>query len=112
MNRRDFLPLILAAAGAGLGLITFVRFLNWLLKKYRDPTLSVLTGLMLGALRKVWPWKKTLETVTDSHGNVMIISQANTLPTHWDLTVTAALSLMILGFFVVYLLDLRASKES
>lgn len=110
VNRRDFLPLILAAAGAGLGLITFVRFLDWLLKKYRDPTLAVLTGFMLGALRKVWPWKKILETVTDSHGDVLIISQANILPAHWDLAVILALGLMILGFLFVFLLDLRASK--
>lgn len=112
VNRRDFLPLILAAVGAGLGLITFVRFLSWLLQKYRDPTLAVLTGLMLGALRKVWPWKKTLETMTDSHGNVLIISQANTLPPHWNLEVSLALCLTIIGFLAVFLLTLRASKES
>jgi len=110
VNRRDFFTLILAAAGAGLGLITFIRFLNWLLKKYRDPTLAVLTGLMLGALRKVWPWKRTLESVTDHHGDVMVISQVNTLPPNWDLEVTLALGLMILGFIVVFLLNLRASK--
>lgn len=110
VNRRDFFPLILAAAGAGLGLITFVRFLNWLLRKYRDPTLAVLTGLMLGALRKVWPWKRTLESEIDNHGDIHIISQANILPAQWDLEVTLALGLMILGFLVVFLLNLRASK--
>jgi len=110
VNRRDFIPLILAAAGACLGLITFVRFLNWLLKRYRDPTLAVLTGFMLGALRKVWPWKETLDTMTDSHGKVHIISEANMLPAHWNLEITLALCLAILGFLVVFLLNLRASK--
>jgi putative membrane protein len=110
VNNRDLLPLILAAAGACFGLITFVRFLNWLLKKYRYTTLAVLTGLMLGALRKVWPWKKTLETMTDSHGNILIISQSNTLPATWNQEVTLAVCLMIIGFFVVFILNLRASK--
>ena len=110
VNRRDILPLIIAAAGAGLGLITFVRFLNWLFKKYRDPTLAVLTGLMLGALRKVWPWKKTLETMTDSHGEIHVVSEANFLPAQWNVEVTMAISLMIIGFVVVFLLNLRASK--
>jgi putative membrane protein len=110
VNRRDFFPLILAAAGAGIGLITFVRCLNWLLKRYRDLTLAVLTGFMLGALRKVWPWKETLDTMTDSHGKVHIISEANTLPIQWNLEVTLALCLAILGFLVVFLLNLRASK--
>jgi putative membrane protein len=112
VNRRDFVPLILAAVGAGLGLITFVRCLNWLLKRYRAPTLAVLTGFMLGALRKVWPWKKTLETMTDSHGNVHVISEANILPTHWNQEVTLALCLAIIGFLVVFLLNLLASKKS
>ena len=112
VNRRDFIPLILAAAGACLGLITFVRFLNWLLKSYRDPTLAVLTGFMLGALRKVWPWKKTLDTMIDSHGNVHIISEANMLPPHWNQEATLALCLTIIGFLVVFLLNLRASKKS
>jgi putative membrane protein len=110
VNRRDFIPLILAAAGACLGLITFVRFLNWLLKRYRDPTLAVLTGFMLGALRKVWPWKETLDTMTDRHGKVHIISEANILPAHWNLEITLALCLAILGFLAVFLLNLRASK--
>jgi len=110
VNRRDFIPLILAAAGACLGLITFVRFLNWLLKRYRDPTLAVLTGFMLGALRKVWPWKKILDTMIDSHGNVHIISEANILPPHWNQEATLALCLTIIGFLVVFLLNLRASK--
>ena len=65
---------------------------------------------MLGALRKVWPWKRILESKIDSHGDVHIFSQANTLPAQWDLEVTLALGLMILGFLVVFLLNLRASK--
>ena len=110
VNNRDFFPLILAAAGAVFGLISFVRCLNWLLKRYHDLTLAVLTGLMLGALRKVWPWKKTLETMIDSHGNVLIISQSNTLPAAWNQEVTLAVCLAIIGFFVVFILNVRASK--
>jgi putative membrane protein len=110
VNNRDFLPLIVAATGGAFGLVTFVRCLNWLLKRYRDPTLAVLTGLMLGALRKVWPWKKTLETMTDNHGNILIISQSNTLPATWNQEVTLAVCLMIVGFFIVFVLNLRASR--
>ena len=65
---------------------------------------------MLGALRKVWPWKKTLETMTDNHGNILIISQSNTLPAAWNQEVTLAVGLIIVGFFVVFVLNLRASK--
>jgi putative membrane protein len=42
------------ALGAVTGLVTSVRVLSWLLKKYRGSTLAVLTGLMIGSLRSVW----------------------------------------------------------
>ena len=46
------------AAGCLVGLLSFAKFLSWLLKRWRDLTLAFLTGLMLGSLNKVWPWRK------------------------------------------------------
>lgn len=48
------------AAGAGLGLLGFSKFLHWLLKHYEQATLAVLCGFMLGSLRKIWPFKDDL----------------------------------------------------
>lgn len=48
--------LLLFAVGAAAGLLSFARLLGWLLEHRRDLTLAVLTGFMLGSLRKVWPW--------------------------------------------------------
>ncbi len=112
VNNRDLFTLFLVAAGAGFGLISFSRFLSWLFKKHHDLTIAILTGLMLGSLRKVWPWKKTLQTITDSHGNVLPVLQANILPQQWDKEVTVALSLMVLGFLVVFCLNLWAKKKN
>ncbi len=39
-----------------IGLLTAVRILKRLLERWRDATLAVLTGLMLGSLRKLWPF--------------------------------------------------------
>jgi putative membrane protein len=50
-------PLILVAIGAVVGLVSFTQILGWLFKKYHDLTVSVLIGLMVGSLRKIWPWK-------------------------------------------------------
>lgn len=44
--------------GIALGLALFSRIIQWLLNHFRDTTLSVLIGFMVGALRAVWPfWK-------------------------------------------------------
>jgi putative membrane protein len=66
---------------------------------------AALTGLMLGSLRKVWPWKKTVESFVGSHGEVIPVVQSNILPGQWNLEVWFALFLMMGGFFTVYFLD-------
>jgi len=48
------------ASGCVIGLLSFVRFLSWILKYYRFPTLALLAGFMIGSLNKVWPWKEVI----------------------------------------------------
>lgn len=43
--------------GAIVGLILFVRTLQWLLSQHRTVTLVTMAGLMLGSLRALWPWQ-------------------------------------------------------
>ena len=42
--------------GAITGIILFSKIINWLLSEYYSSTILFLSGLMLGALNKVWPW--------------------------------------------------------
>ncbi len=105
VNHRDFLVLGLVAAGACVGIIAFARILGWLLKNYHDLMVATLTGLMIGSLRKVWPWKETLESVVDSHGHMVPLAQSNILPGQWNGEVLAALSLMVAGLLAVLFLD-------
>ncbi|KRW65582.1 DUF368 domain-containing protein [Stutzerimonas stutzeri] len=75
------------AAGCLVGLLSFARLLSWLLKRWRDLTLAFLTGLMLGSLNKVWPWKETLTWRTNSSGENVPVLQQNLLPgAYGDLT--------------------------
>ena len=55
----DFAVIFTFAVGALIGLLTFSKILHYLLNHVRSMTLSFLTGVMLGALVKVWPWKVT-----------------------------------------------------
>ena len=70
----------LFAIGAIAGIISFSHFLTWLLRHYRNMTIAVLTGFMVGSLNKIWPWKQVLETYTDSHGVLQPFKEANVLP--------------------------------
>ncbi|WKD59387.1 hypothetical protein CCASP_04980 [Corynebacterium caspium DSM 44850] len=49
--------LVVFILGALIGLISFVKILDWLLTNKRTYTLVVMAGLMLGSLRALWPWQ-------------------------------------------------------
>ncbi|MFD6949436.1 DUF368 domain-containing protein [Nocardiopsis sp. TSRI0078] len=53
----DFVYLGAFALGMVTGLSLFVKFLQFLLENYHHVTLVVLTGLMAGSLRALWPWQ-------------------------------------------------------
>lgn len=55
----NILTLCIFAAGAAVGLLSFSRFLHWLLSRYNKETLIVLAGFIIGSLVKVWPWSNT-----------------------------------------------------
>jgi putative membrane protein len=105
VNQRDIVTLATVAAGATLGIITFSRFLEWLFRNWRDGTIAFLTGLMLGSLRKVWPWKdwsiQPLQIQQAGKGNPLV----NVFPDQINLEVLTAFSLMALGIGIVFLLD-------
>lgn len=111
VNNRDFVTLFLVAAGAAIGLVTFAQVLGWLFKRYHDMTVAVLIGLMLGSLRKIWPWKETGTFIVDRHGEQIPTVQFNVLPSAWTGEVTLALLLAIVGFAVVLVLDRAASLQ-
>ena len=40
-----------------VGLLSFSKFLRWLLDYHKTGTLAVLCGFMIGSLRRIWPYK-------------------------------------------------------
>ncbi len=56
-NTDSLIILGVFAAGCAVGLITFSRILSWTFEHYKNPTLALLTGFMIGSLNKIWPWR-------------------------------------------------------
>jgi putative membrane protein len=77
VNDRDISYLAVFIAGAILGLSAFVRVLQWLLTRHRVITLVVMTGLMAGSLRALWPWqgeaRELLPVPADSVGVWLLV---------------------------------------
>jgi putative membrane protein len=63
VNNRDFGYLGIFVLGAIIGLASFVSLLQWLLANKLKMTMVVMTGLMIGSLRALWPWQGETGTV-------------------------------------------------
>ena len=103
--------------GCVAGLLCFSHLLSWLLNHYREVTLSFLTGLMLGTLPKIWPWKETLSWRTNSHGEQVPLLQHNLSPFEFE-SVTSqpaqlgiAILLMVCAIALVLGLEKYASRH-
>ena len=76
---------IAAFAGGALGeLLGFSKGLGWVFRRHRALALALLSGFLVGSLRKLWPWKENLELLfTHSDGRPEYL-QANVSPAHPD----------------------------
>jgi len=93
VNARDVVSIGVFVTGIAFGVLSFVRVVSWLLRTRRHVTLVALTGVMLGALRTVWPWKVVLSTRINSEGLEVPLMMGNVLPTvSGDLASSVALA--------------------
>ncbi len=51
----------------GIGLIAFSHLLAYVFRRFREGTIGLLTGFVMGSLLIIWPWKKTV-FLTDETG--------------------------------------------
>ena len=84
--------LILSCFGIGVvgGLVSFVRVLDFCLKRYYKWTIAALIGFMIGSLRKVWPFK---------------VGDINVLPPDISWRTWLTIGLVLVGFALVLILE-------
>ena len=82
---KDWNLMVIAVFGAGgiVGIIAFSNAIGWLLKKYPNATLAMLTGFMIGSLNKLWPWKEILETRIGTTGEEIPVLERSILPSQY-----------------------------
>lgn len=110
LTELNIIVLSVFISGALIGIVSFANVLSWLFKHYEMITLSALTGFMAGSLNKIWPWKNTIETYIDKHGKIMPLIQENILPNNFDMSFIWACLLILLGFTIVFVLEMVANK--
>ena len=106
---KDFKLDVITIFGVGCitGLLAFSKLLNWLFKKYHDITIALLTGFLIGSLNKIWPWKETIQTRINSHGEIVPFIQSNVLPSNFegDSNIIEVILFSLIGLVLIYLLE-------
>lgn len=112
VHEKDMKIVATVALGAIFGLLSFSRLLKWMFKNYKNATLAILTGFILGSLPKIWPWKKVLKTKTFGE-KIITINEKNISPFTFegDNQLLFAIILAAIGFSLIFILEKVASKE-
>lgn len=113
----NLMVLIPFALGCGMGLLMFSHVLSWLLRHYEAGTMSLLTGVLIGSLYIIWPWKQTVETMVNRHGETVPLVQQNILPGEYALLtgypseLLPAVLICVLGIGLVFGMEYVAAKQ-
>jgi putative membrane protein len=113
ITTKDYKIIGAIAVGVIIGLLSFARLLKWLFSNYKNQMLIVLTGLMLGSLNKVWPWKEAVSTYIDRHGVVKPLVEESISPFSFDgdPKLMFAIILAFVGFGLILLMEKLAVKK-
>jgi putative membrane protein len=108
------------AIGCAIGLPAFSHLLSWLYKQYKNQTIAVLTGFILGSLAVIWPWKLSF----DNTGSLLSANEFGALLTpdskvfsyerimpDLDGLFVVAIIIAVLGFLSIYILEKSAIKK-
>lgn len=110
VNDRDFVTIAFVGMGTVIGILSFAQVLGWLFKKYHDLTIAFLTGLMIGSLRKIWPWKADALAVIEEEVSANVLPQL-TVNGAFNTEVAIAAGLAIVGFALVIVLERVANQD-
>ncbi len=119
VNSLNFEILLPVGIGVVIGLPLFSHALSWVYKQYKNQTIAVLAGFILGSLKILWPWKETvlLKDVNgieqlNRHGEAVIKEYIQFMPDAVDKEVLLAFVFMLTGVLTVWAIEKFASNSN
>lgn len=102
--------------GSVTGLVTFSHILSYILKHYKNITLSAIIGFIVGSLGVVWPWKKTIYKINAS-GDFLIDSRGEKIIENYNRYIPElnsetyyAVGFILLGIVIVLALEFYGNR--
>lgn len=108
----NWLHIGLFGLGSILGLVGFSHILTWILKRYKDVTIALLTGFVFGSLNIIWPWKKAVAFVEKASGDLVPIKYEKFFPSQFDSYTLLAFGMMVFGVVAIALIEQLATKNN
>lgn len=109
LHRRDLAIVFVFCAGCATGLLSFSKLLRYMLREHGPATMAALCGLMLGSLRKVWPFK------VEGPGQEFLPAKhrvlVNVVPDSFTSDAGWALAMAVLGVAIVLLVEWLAAHK-
>lgn len=118
INDLNLKVIIPVGIGAIAGLIAFSHFLSWILKKYKDQTIAVLTGFILGSLSIIWPWKNTIYKTNEAGEFVLkgtekiVQGYKMVIPDTLNTEVLYATLFMVIGIVTIIVVEKLATHKN
>ena len=92
LNNLEYNIILVFLIGCLIGIINFSKIIKWLFYKYRDYTFSIMLGLVIGSIYKVWPWTKS--NIDDLSNKYILLS----------------ILITFIGFILIYTLEKTSKK--
>ncbi len=103
VNRLRWDVLIPTMLGAGVGILAFSWILSWVFKRFRNQTIGLLSGFILGSLGILWPWKTEL---TEQFGDKL-----KTVGYDWYLPQFSTETLIAIGLIVIGIISIWGMEK-
>ena len=92
LDNLEYNIILVFLIGCIIGIINFSKIIKWLFDKYRDYTFSIMLGLVIGSVYKVWPWTKS--NIDDLSNKYILLS----------------ILITFIGFILIYTLEKTSKK--
>ena len=113
VNNQELDIVMVVLAGGAMGLVTVSKALLWLYRRWTQPVLAVLVGIMAGSVRRIWPWNSAAALDGEAMGPAFLgltipdITPAYAASTEFVTVCAAAFA----GLALVYLLARSSTTE-
>ena len=117
INERNVEILLPVAIGAAGGLLLFSHILSWVFKNYRNQTISLLTGFILGSVSILWPWQKPVYLLDKfsakiiNDGEPVITGYKRILPETINTEFWLAIIFIVIGIISIWAIEKAAENE-